>query len=105
MELLLNICIYLPLIGIAGILAARNDKATKWISLITTVATFALSLPLLFSFDIANSATAQYLTEGNPIMMGLDIKYLVGLDGLSLLLFMLTTLMGPIVILILLGFG
>ena len=99
MELLLNICIYLPLIGIAGILVARNDKATKWISLIATTATFALSLPLLLNFDIANSATAQYLTEGNPVMMGLDIKYLVGLDGLSLLLFMLTTLMGPIVIL------
>jgi len=99
MELLLNLCIYLPLIGIVGILATRNDKATKWISLIVTTATFLLSLPLLFNFDIANSATAQYLTQGSPIMNGLDIKYLVGLDGLSLLLFMLTTLMGPIVIL------
>ncbi|WP_138430201.1 complex I subunit 4 family protein [Fodinibius saliphilus] len=99
MELLLNICIYLPLVGIAAILAARSDKATKWISLIVTTATFALSLPLLFNFDIANSATAQYLTEGNPLLTGLDIKYLLGLDGLSLLLFMLTTLMGPIVIL------
>lgn len=99
MELLLNLCIYLPLLGIAGILAARNDKATKWISLIVTTATFVLSLPLLFSFDIANSATAQYLTVGSPILNGLDIKYLVGLDGLSLLLFMLTTLFGPIVIL------
>ena len=55
MELLLNVCIYLPLIGIAAILAARNDKATKWISLIVTTATFALSLPLLFNFDVANS--------------------------------------------------
>jgi len=99
MELLLNICIYLPLIGIAGILAVRNDKATKWISLLATTATFILSLPLLFNFNVADSATAQFLTEGSPIMEGLDIKYLVGLDGLSLLLFMLTTLMGPIVIL------
>lgn len=99
MELLLNLCIYLPLLGIAGILAARNDKATKWISLITTTAVFLMSLPLLFNFDIANSSTAQYLTEGSPLMNGLDIKYLVGLDGLSLLLFMLTTLFGPIVIL------
>src|SRR5699024_11283267 len=29
----------------------------------------------------------------------MDLKYLMGLDGLSLLLFMLTTLLGPIVIL------
>ncbi len=99
MELLLNLVIYLPLLGIAGILALRNDKATKWISLVATSATFLLSLPLLFNFDIASSGTVQYLTEGSNIMTGLDIKYLVGLDGLSLLLFMLTTLMGPIVIL------
>lgn len=99
MQLLLNICIYLPLVGIAGILVARNDKATKWISLIATAVTFFLSLPLLFNFDIANSGTAQYLTEGAPMLAGMDIKYLMGLDGLSLLLFMLTTLFGPIVIL------
>ncbi|MCW9708392.1 complex I subunit 4 family protein [Fodinibius salsisoli] len=99
MQLLLNICIYLPLVGIAGILVARNDKATKWISLLATSATFLLSLPLLFNFDIAASGTAQYLTETAPLIGGMDIKYLIGLDGLSLLLFMLTTLMGPIVIL------
>lgn len=99
MDLLLNICIYLPLAGIAVILFARNDKAIKWISLFATVATFLLSLPLIFNFNIAQSATLQFMTEGTPIMYGFDIKYLVGLDGLSLLLFMLTTLMGPIVIL------
>lgn len=64
-----------------------------------TSATFLLSIPLLLNFDIANSDVAQYLTVGNPVLQGFDVKYLVGLDGLSLLLFMLTTLFGPIVIL------
>ncbi|MDZ7691200.1 MAG: NADH-quinone oxidoreductase subunit M [Balneolaceae bacterium] len=99
MELLLNICIYLPLAGIAAILFTRHENAVKWISLVTTSVVFFLSLPLLFNFNIAGSATPQYLTVGEPILNGLDIKYLVGLDGLSLLLFMLTTLFGPIVIL------
>ncbi|MFH5831992.1 NuoM family protein [Halalkalibaculum sp. DA3122] len=99
MELLLNICIYLPLAGIAAILFTRNKAAVKWISLVTTSAVFLLSLPLLLNFDIAGSASAQYLTVGEPLLNGLDIKYIVGLDGLSLLLFMLTTLFGPIVIL------
>ncbi|MGK7371664.1 MAG: complex I subunit 4 family protein, partial [Candidatus Halalkalibacterium sp. M3_1C_030] len=99
MELLLNLCIYLPLLGILGILVARNDQATKWISLAVTSATFLLSLPLIFNFDIANSSVMQYATVGSQILPGLDVKYLVGLDGLSLLLFMLTTLFGPIVIL------
>lgn len=99
MELLLNTTIYLPLLGIVLFLFFNSDNAVKWISLGVTTATFFLSLPLLFNFDVANSAIPQYLTEGTPIIAGMDIKYLVGLDGLSLLLFMLTTLFGPIVIL------
>jgi NADH-quinone oxidoreductase subunit M len=99
MELLLNITIYLPLLGIVAFLFIKGDEAVKWTSLGVTTLTFFLSLPLLFSFDVANSAVPQYVTEGSPIFAGMDIKYLVGLDGLSMLLFMLTTLFGPIVIL------
>ncbi|MEX2463829.1 MAG: NADH-quinone oxidoreductase subunit M [Balneolaceae bacterium] len=99
MEYLLNFTIYLPLLGVALFLFFKSDKAVKWISLSVTTATFFISLPLLFNFDVANSAIPQYLTVGSPILEGMDIKYLVGLDGLSLLLFMLTTLFGPIVIL------
>lgn len=99
METLLNITIYLPLLGIPLILLMKNENTRKWIALLVTSATFLVSLPLLFNFDIAGSGTAQYLTEGGRLMESLDIKYLVGLDGLSLLLFMLTTFMGPIVIL------
>ena len=99
MEMLLNITIFLPLFAIAAVLLAKSDEAVKWTSLIATSATFFLSLPLLFGFDVANSSVPQYLTEGTGILAGMDIKYIVGLDGLSLLLFMLTTLMGPIVIL------
>jgi NADH-quinone oxidoreductase subunit M len=99
MELLLNIVIYLPLLGIAALLLSKSDAAVKWISLVVTSAAFLLSLPLMLNFDIVNSAVPQYISEGSPIFAGMDIKYLVGLDGLSMLLFMLTTLMGPIVIL------
>ncbi|MEX0843906.1 MAG: NADH-quinone oxidoreductase subunit M, partial [Balneolaceae bacterium] len=99
METLLNIIIYLPLLGIPLIVLVKNETAKKWIALLVTSVTFLASLPLMFGFDVANSGTAQFLTEGSRIMENLDIKYLVGLDGLSLLLFMLTTFMGPIVIL------
>ncbi len=99
MEYLLNFTIYLPLLGVVAFLFFKSDKAVKWISLGVTSATFLVSLPLLFNFDVLNSAIPQYVTEGSPILGGMDIKYLVGLDGLSLLLFMLTTLFGPIVIL------
>ena len=99
MEFLLNLVIYLPLIGVLAVLLLRNDTAVKWSALLATSATFLLSIPLLLNFDIASSSVPQYVTEGAPILETMDVKYLVGLDGLSLLLFMLTTLMGPIVIL------
>lgn len=99
MEQLLNLTIYLPLIGLLGVLAARSDEMVRWISLVVTLATFALSVPLMLNFDSAVSQHAQFLTESGGLISGLDIKYIVGLDGLSLLLFMLTTFMGPIVIL------
>jgi NADH-quinone oxidoreductase subunit M len=99
MEQLLNLTIYLPLIGLLAVLAVRNDGLVRWIALAVTTATLALSVPLMLNFDAASSSSAQYLTESGSLIGGLDIKYIVGLDGLSLLLFMLTTFMGPIVVL------
>lgn len=99
MDLLLNWTIFLPLIGIPAILMTRNEQVVKWIALIVTSLTLVLSLPLMLQFDASTSDIAQYLTESAPWLPGLGIKYIVGLDGLSLLLFMLTTFMGPIVIL------
>ncbi len=99
METLLNIVIYLPLLGIPMLLMVKNKTTKKWIALLVTTLAFIASLPLLFNFDVAASGTPQYLTEGGRLIESIDIKYLMGLDGLSLLLFMLTTFLGPIVIL------
>lgn len=99
MENLLNITIYLPLLGLLAILFVRKDEAVRWIALIATSLTFAVSLPLIFNFDVANSHIAQYVSETGQLLPGYDIRYIVGLDGLSLLLFMLTTFFGPIVVL------
>jgi NADH-quinone oxidoreductase subunit M len=99
MEQLLNITIYLPLLGVLALLALRNDSMVRWTALMVTLATFVLSVPLMLSFDASTSSSAQFLTESGSLLGGLDIKYIVGLDGLSLLLFMLTTFMGPIVVL------
>ncbi len=99
MELLLNIVIYLPLFGALLLLIIRQDDWVRWTSLLITMATFVLSLPLLLQFDISLTGTAQYMTVGEPFLGDWDVKYMVGLDGLSMLLFMLTTFMAPIVVL------
>ncbi|MEX2657412.1 MAG: NADH-quinone oxidoreductase subunit M [Balneolales bacterium] len=98
MELLLNIVIYLPLFGALLLLFIRQDDWARWISLMVTTVTFLFSLQLLFQFDLS-STTAQYLTVGEPFLGDWDVKYMVGLDGLSMMLFMLTTFMAPIVVL------
>lgn len=98
METLLNLVIFFPLAGVLLLLLTKEDEWIKRVSLGTAVATFLLSLPLLFQFDINASHSVQFLTEGTRISENTDIKYLMGLDGLSLLLFMLTTFMGPLVI-------
>ncbi|MFN1834395.1 NuoM family protein [Balneola sp. MJW-20] len=99
METLLNITIYLPLLGIPFLLMLKSESAKKWVALLATTLTFFASIPLMLNFNVDASSTAQYLTVGESLSNSLDIKYLIGLDGLSLLLFMLTTFMGPIVIL------
>src|SRR5690625_7864616 len=88
MEMLLNITIYLPVLAIAAVLLVRSDEMVRWVSLVVTTVTFLISLPLMFGFDIANSHLQQFVTEGPAFLAGFDVKYLVGLDGLSLLLFM-----------------
>ena len=98
MDTLLNLTIFLPLLGVVGILVSRNDSMVKWISLLVTTVTFVLSIPLMLNFNSASSETAQFLFESGAWLPGLDIKYVVGLDGLSLLLFMLSTFISPIVI-------
>lgn len=99
MEYLLQVTIYLPLLAVVAVLLARRDETVRQVALLATTATFLLSVPLLLQFDIASSHIPQYVTEGPSVLPGFDLKYLTGLDGLSLLLFMLTTLFGPVVVL------
>lgn len=99
MELLLNIVIYLPLLGALLLLVIRQDEWVRWTSLLVTTLTFVLSIPLLLQFDISTTGSVQYLTVSEPLVADWDVKYMMGLDGISLLLFMLTTFMAPIVVL------
>ena len=101
MENLLSIITFLPLVA-AAILALflKGDdpaaqKNAKWLALIATTATFLVSLFLLAGFD--PSDTGFQFVEERAWIMGL--KYKVGVDGLSVLLVLLTTFLMPITIL------
>ncbi len=97
---LLSVVIFLPLAGAVLTMLARGDQAIRVIALVTMTATFVLSLFLWIGFSVEDAASLQFVSGGfSLISEAVDIKYLVGVDGISLLLVLLTTLLGPIVVL------
>jgi len=100
MNSLLSLVTFLPLIAAAVLmLFLRGDdeaaqKNAKLLALFTTSATFILSLFILFGFDPAD--TGFQFVEERPWLGGLNYK--MGVDGISVLFVMLTTVLMPIVI-------
>jgi len=100
---ILSLVTYAPLIGVAAILALRlfgraedpkTVAAAKWIALITTLATLALSVLLVVQFD-ANTTAFQFV-EDSPWFAGLH--YCMGVDGISVLFVLLTAFLMPLCI-------
>ncbi|HET6568485.1 MAG TPA: NADH-quinone oxidoreductase subunit M [Rhodothermales bacterium] len=96
---LTSLVIFLPLIGALAALIVPSVRGVKWTALLVTTATFVISLFLYARFDAAYDPSKPQLAEVLQWFPGLDVKYFVGIDGLNLLLILLTTLLGPIVVL------
>ncbi len=100
MNSLLSLVTFLPLIAaVVLVLFLRGDDAAaqknaKLLALFTTSATFVLSLFILFGFDPAD--TGFQFVEERAWLGGLTYK--MGVDGISVLFVMLTTVLMPIVI-------
>ena len=99
---LLTILILLPVAGAlatAGYGLAPNRREThyRWIALGFSLATFALSLLLLQGIG-GNAATFQF-EQNVPWIGAIGARYHVGVDGISLWLVLLTTLLMPISVL------
>ena len=91
--------LFAPLAG-AGVIALtpRNETgAIKITALIFLILTFGCSLFLLPEFNMG-SADIQYYVNV-PWISSLDAGFRIGIDGTSLLLVLLTTLIGPIALL------
>jgi len=94
--------IFLPALGALLMLFLRRVSSIRWTALITTTITFVLSVGLFLGYDpsVSTAITPQLADMSSAwFPESLDVKYYVGIDGLSLLLVMLTTLLGPIVVL------
>ena len=94
--------IFLPALGALLMLFLRSVSSIRWTALITTTITFVLSVGLFLGYDpsVSTAITPQLADVSSAwFPESLDVKYFVGIDGLSLMLVMLTTLLGPIVVL------
>jgi NADH-quinone oxidoreductase subunit M len=95
---LLNLMLWLPLIGVGLLLMARgNDQRTRWLTLGVMVAQLALTAWLYQRFD--DTAVALQFSTAAPWIPQWGVQYLVGMDGFNVLLVALTALLGPVVVL------
>src|SRR5262245_15195876 len=97
--MILSVVTFLPVVGAAllMLLPREREGMQKTTALVTSIATFVASLPLWFKFD-TRSADYQFV-EQRAWMPTLGISYHLGIDGISLLLVLLTTFLVPLVLL------
>ncbi|MDO8409732.1 MAG: NADH-quinone oxidoreductase subunit M [Phenylobacterium sp.] len=100
---ILSLITYAPVAGIAAILAlrfiapagsARSADLAKWVALVTTLVTLALSLVMLGQFD---RTTADFQFVEDFAWFG-GLHYRMGVDGISVLFVVLTAFLMPLCI-------
>src|SRR5215212_58527 len=97
----LTLLTFFPLLGVLVLLFIPSDRKStlRWVALGTSLAVFALSLWVLSMFN-ASDPDLQLKAQYNWITVaGWNIQYYLGVDGLSILLVLLTAFLTPISIL------
>jgi NADH-quinone oxidoreductase subunit M len=96
---ILSVITYLPLLGILLIcmINGKRHDLIRWVAFLTAAVNFLVSLPLYFKFD---SGTWQMqFVENVPWINQFGVSYHMGIDGISLLLILLTTFLSALAIL------
>lgn len=98
---ILSLVIFFPLVGMVVILFLPKDRhnAIRWTALIASSITFVISLVMLSWFDGTSAELQMAVRLPWFQLAGVDIEYSLGVDGLSVLLVMLTTFLTPLSIL------
>ncbi len=92
---LLSLTIWLPILA-GFLIIALGDGPARKLAAATSVLTMLVSLPLYFGFD--SSTAAMQFTETVAWLPSFDINYAIGVDGISMPLIILTTLINVIVV-------
>ncbi|MBE9485570.1 MAG: NADH-quinone oxidoreductase subunit M [Chloroflexi bacterium] len=102
-DYLLSLIIFFPLLGMLFVLfiPRDNDGLLKGFTLVVSLVTFVISLPLAFDNIFATSGGMHYREFYEWINIGdyFQMNYNLGVDGISLWLVMLTTFIMPVTVL------
>jgi NADH-quinone oxidoreductase subunit M len=101
---LLSIAIWLPVTGAVLLMfvPARNGANAsrfKNVTLAVSLVTFAVTLVVWAGFDASATAPSFQFVERHPWIPAFGIDYSLGIDGLSLMLILLTSFLTPIALL------
>jgi len=92
---------FFPLVGFFVILWLKeaHKAAIRWVALLTSLVTFGISLWVLALFEPGNPAIQLAYRLPWLRLAGISIDFNLGIDGLSILLVLLTTFLTPLAIL------
>ncbi|WP_420445514.1 complex I subunit 4 family protein [Candidatus Poriferisodalis sp.] len=93
----LSLAVFLPVIGalVMMLVPRAREAELKLIALISSLAALAVGVYLLFSFDYGNAGSLQFVVEKGWIN-AIDANYILGLDGLSMPLLILSMAIIPL---------
>ena len=93
----LTLAVFLPAVGALVMMAVprARELELKVVALGASLATLAVGVYLLLNFDYANAGSLQFVVEKGWIE-AIDAEYIVGLDGLSLPLLILSMVIIPL---------
>jgi len=97
----LTLVTFFPLVGVLVLLFLKNEQKdlARWVALITSLITFVISIAILVQFNAQDPDLQMVAFVPWIQVAGWNINYFMGVDGLSILLILLTTLLVPISIL------
>jgi len=97
----LNLVIFFPLLGVLALLLMPSEKKNllRWTALLASLLTFVISIWVLSLFKASDPNLQLGLDLPWIQVAGWNINYAIGVDGLSILLVLLTAFLSPISIL------
>jgi NADH-quinone oxidoreductase subunit M len=97
----LTLLTFFPLVGVLVLVFMKPEAKTaiRWVAMVTTLITFGISLWVLSLFTASNPDLQLEARYPWIQVAGWNIYYYLAVDGLSILLVLLTTLLTPISIL------